>query len=332
MGVHTEILDGFTPAAIGRAVAALKKGEVVAFPTETVYGLGADAFNSIGVARIFEMKKRPRFDPLIIHIGHKEWLPSLTKDVPAQAQRLIDRFWPGPLTIILEKKSIIPDIVTAGLPTVAIRMPSHPVALNLINDLERPVAAPSANPFGYMSPTTASHVARMFQGRLSLVLDGGACRFGLESTIVAIKDQQVFVRRYGAVSLEELRALLGEVREKGKNETIDSPGQLPYHYAPHAPLTIIRTVEEVKTSTSSLLLFRSPLKMPALRHVRILSQTGDLREAAANFFSYLIDLDREDVDMIYAEQMPEIGLGRAMMERLKKAARKRHQPTSAVTD
>ncbi len=331
MGKHPEILDGFKPASVERAVAALRAGDVVAFPTETVYGLGADALNSVGVAKIFEMKKRPRFDPLIIHIGQKEWLPSFTKGVPLQAQRLIERFWPGPLTIILEKQSVIPDLVTAGLQTVAVRMPSHPVALHLINSLGRPIAAPSANPFGYMSATRATHVARMFENKLSLVLDGGPCSFGLESTIVAIKESQVFVRRYGAVSLEDLRDFVGDVHEKAKHGAVDSPGQLPYHYAPHRPLTIIKTLDEVKASASSLLLFRTPSKMPVSKHMRILSPDGDLREAAANFFSYLIELDREDADIIYAEQIPEIGLGKAMMERLRKAARKKLSDNPLIT-
>ena len=327
MDKHSEILDGYKPASVERAVAALRAGDVVAFPTETVYGLGADALNSSGVAKIFEMKKRPRFDPLIVHIGQKEWLASFTREVPPQAQKLIDRFWPGPLTIILEKQPVISDLVTAGLQTVAIRMPSHPVALNLINSLGKPIAAPSANPFGYMSATRADHVARMFENKLSLVLDGGPCSFGLESTIVAIRDHQVFVRRYGAVSLEDLRDLVGEVHEGMAHGTVDSPGQLPYHYAPHRPLAIIKTSDEVNASASSLLLFRAPSKMPVSKHMRILSRNGDLREAAANFFSYLIELDRDDIDTIYAEQIPEIGLGKAMMERLKKAARKNFKVT-----
>ncbi len=322
MDKHPEILDGSQPASIERAVAALKAGDVVAFPTETVYGLGADALNSIGVAKIFEIKKRPHFDPLIVHIGQKEWLPSITRHVPQQAQVLIDRFWPGPLTIILEKHPSIPDIVTAGLATVAVRMPSHPVALNLINAFGRPIAAPSANPFGYMSPTRAAHVARMFENNLALVLDGGPSSFGLESTIVTVRDHQILVRRYGAVTLEELQDLVGEVHEEARDGAIDSPGQLPYHYAPHRPLAIIRTVDEVRVSASSLLLFRAPSTTPVSKYMRILSPAGDLREAAANFFSYLIELDREDVDIIYAEKIPETGLGTAMMERLKKASKK----------
>ncbi len=308
----------------------------MAFPTETVYGLGADALNRIGVAKIFEMKKRPHFDPLIVHIGQKEWLPSIVKNVPEQARLLIEKFWPGPLTIIFQKQSVVPDIVTAGLSTVAVRMPSHPVALDLIRAFGGPIAAPSANPFGYMSATRAAHVARMFEKeKLSLVLDGGPSTFGLESTIVAVKDQKILIRRHGAVSLEELEELVGAVdKETGGRsdspDTPDSPGQLPYHYAPHRPLRIIKRLDEVRDSVSSLLLFRSPASAPVSRYVRILSPGGDLREAAANFFSYLIELDRDDIHIIYAEQLPEKGLGRAMMERLSKASRKAAQPIDSA--
>jgi len=322
MDARPIILDGFQSSSIEQAVTSLKAGDVVAFPTETVYGLGAAALNSIGVAKIFEMKKRPHFDPLIVHIGQKEWLSSIARHVSPQAQALIDRFWPGPLTIILEKQPTIPDIVTAGLQTVAVRMPSHPVALNLINAFGSPIAAPSANPFGYVSATRATHVACLFHNKLALVLDGGPSTFGLESTIVAIRDHQVLVRRHGAVTIEELQGLVGEVHTETRDDPLDSPGQLPYHYAPHRPLAIIKTLDEATISASSLLLFQAPSRAPLSKYVRILSPSGDLREAATNFFSHLIELDREDVDVIYAEKMPEIGLGRAMMERLKKAASK----------
>jgi len=322
MDIKPEILDGSDPTSVERAVTLLREGGLVAFPTETVYGLGADALNALAVARIFELKRRPHFDPLIIHISRKEWVNRYTKNVPAHAQELMDRFWPGPLTIILEKRPLVPDIVTSGLATVAVRMPSHPVALDLIDRLGQPVAAPSANPFGYVSPTKAAHVARMFAGKLPVILDGGSSTFGLESTIVSVRDGQVVLHRHGAVSLEELVEVVGEVHEKGGDSVIDSPGQLPYHYAPHKPLKIIRGPEEITTPESSFLAFRTPSLKPASRRVRTLSPGGDLREAAANFFSFLIELDREDVDIIFAEQLPELGLGKAMMERLKKAARK----------
>lgn len=319
-----ELLNGFERSSIKKAVELLRKGDVVAFPTETVYGLGADATNSYAVAKVFEIKKRPKFDPLIVHIGDREWVFQIAGSVPPEAIKLMDRFWPGPLTLILEKKDIIPEIVTAGLSTVGIRMPSHPVAVDLIKSYGGPIAAPSANPFGYMSPTKAHHVATLLDERVPLILDGGdsACAFGLESTIVSFNDGKVYVHRHGAVSLEELSEIAGTVYEKEAIGLCESPGQLPYHYAPARPLRIIDSVDEIVNTKSSFLAFKTPDIAPVSKYSKVLSPTGDLREAAANFFSYLIELDREDVDIIYAERLPERGLGKAMMERLKKASKK----------
>jgi L-threonylcarbamoyladenylate synthase len=317
-----ELVDGFEPASIERAVTMLKGGDIVAFPTETVYGLGADALNPYAVAKIFEMKKRPKFDPLIVHVGDREWIFRIAVNVPSVVVSLVERFWPGPLTIILGKKEIIPDIVTAGLPTVGIRMPSHPVALNLIRSLGSPIAAPSANPFGYMSPTKATHVAKMFRDMTGLILNGGDSTFGIESTIVSLKDDRLYLHRHGAISMEELSVIAGGVREKESDDTCEAPGELPFHYAPHKPLRIISSLSDIETAESSFLAYMTPKKTPLSRHVRILSPTGDLREAAANFFSYLIDLDCEDIRTIYAEKLPETGIGKAMMERLKKASKK----------
>lgn len=317
-----EILDGFKLSSIEHAAQELRNGGVVAFPTETVYGLGADATNALAVAKIFEIKKRPHFDPLIIHVGEKDWISRYTETVPPKAARLIERFWPGPLTIILRKNSLIPDIVTAGLSTVGIRMPSHPVALNLIRLLGRPIAAPSANPFGYMSPTRASHVAKMFRDQPLTVLDGGNSSYGIESSIVSVSDDTARLHRHGAISLEDLTSAAGPLYEKSEDGSCESPGELPFHYAPHKPLRIINTPADIANPRSSYLSFRKPTGQPASKHVRTLSENGDLREAAAHFFSSLIELDREDVDIIYADKVPEIGLGRAIMERLRKASKK----------
>ena len=321
------VLDGYQQESIARAVELLREGGVVAFPTETVYGLGADAFNPMAVARIFEVKKRPHFDPLIVHIGGKAWLDRIAERLEEPLARLIDRFWPGPLTVIVKKRPSLPDIVTAGLPTVGVRMPSHPVALHLLRDFGGPIAAPSANPFGYMSPTRAGHVSRMFSERLPLILDGGSSTFGIESTIVSVQSDGVVVHRFGAVSLEELREVVPLVTERRKGATDPScttPGELPYHYAPHRPLVIIDSPKEIGNPRSSYLAFREiPRETPVL-HVKVLSGSGDLREAAAHFFSHLIELDTDDVDVIYAEKIPEEGLGRAMMERLRKASKKHH--------
>lgn len=317
-----EILNGDEPASIEKALTILRRGDIVAFPTETVYGLGADALNPYAVAKIFEVKKRPRFDPLIVHICERHWLSAFAGHVPAEIIRLTDRFWPGPLTVILPKKPIIPDIVTAGLTTVGIRMPSHPVALNLIKSLRNPIAAPSANPFGYMSPTKAGHVAKMLKDRLPLILDGGDSVFGIESTIVSYRDNRVYLHRHGAITVEELEEVVGTVLEKKDDGACESPGELPFHYAPARPLKIITSADEIRNTNASFLAFRKPAGRPAARHIRVLSPGGDLREAAANFFSYLIELDRHDVDVIYAEKIPEQGIGKAMMERLRKASKK----------
>jgi L-threonylcarbamoyladenylate synthase len=235
---------------------------------------------------------------------------------------LIEAFWPGPLTLILEKQAIIPDIVTAGLPTVGIRMPSHAVALNLINALRKPIAAPSANPFGYMSPTKVDHVARMLRGKIPMILDGGDSVFGIESTIISFQGRGVYIHRHGAISEEDLSKYVEIVHETDEGSVYRSPGELPYHYAPMKPLKLVLSSDDVKTSNSSFLAFRTPEKQTMARYVKVLSATGDLREAAANFFSSLIELDREDIDIIYVEKVPETGVGRAIMERLKKASRR----------
>jgi L-threonylcarbamoyladenylate synthase len=320
---NAQIKDGSDLQAVREAAALLEAGELVAFPTETVYGLGADALNPVAVARIFELKKRPRFDPLIVHIADREWVERLASDIPDQARLLMDRFWPGPLTIILKKREIIPDIVTAGLPTVGIRMPRHPVARLLIEYLGRPIAAPSANPFGYMSTTSARDVASLFDGRLQLILDGGASSYGIESTIVSIVDSKVRLHRHGSITMEELTGVVGAVFEKGHdNATCESPGELPYHYAPHTPLRIVASPQEIVTTNSCFLAFTEPTLPVRSRHVLVLSEKGDLREAAGRFFSSLIALDRKGTEVIYAEKVPEAGLGKAIMERLRKAAKK----------
>ncbi len=318
------ILDGHNISSIHRAAKALKNGEIVAFPTETVYGLGADALNARAVATVFEIKKRPRFDPLIVHIGEPDWVFHYAEEVPRQAVELLNKFWPGPLTLILKKKAVMPDIVTAGLSTVGIRMPAHPVALQLIRSLGGPIAAPSANPFGYMSPTKASHVSTMFKNIPLMILDGGDSCYGIESTIISFSDSEVCLHRHGAISAEDIRSFVGRVKEKAYGGSCESPGELPYHYAPHKPLRIIRSLNEIENPRSSFLAFKKHTERPVSKHTHTLSDRGDLREAAARFFSCLIDLDRDDVDVIYAETVPEEGLGKAIMERLRKASKKYH--------
>jgi L-threonylcarbamoyladenylate synthase len=327
-----EMLDGFDATAIDRAASLLKSGQVVAFPTETVYGLGADAFNPVAVAKIFELKKRPHFDPLIVHVSDADWVERLALSVPPQARALMKRFWPGPLSIIFQKKDVVPDIVTSGLSTVAIRMPAHEVALALIGSLGSPVAAPSANPFGYMSTTRARDVERLFGSAVPLILDGGPCIRGIESTIVSIRGETVCIHRNGAITREEVEAVAGPVVERnvprqeeepsGRDPLCESPGELPYHYAPHSPLKIVWGPADIQKEHSGFLAFRPPVVPVRSAHMRVLTEKGDLREAAANFFSFLIELDRTKPEVIYAERIPEEGLGKAIMERLKKAANK----------
>lgn len=313
-----------TPA-ITRAAAVLRGGGLVAFPTETVYGLGAVAIDARAVARIFEAKERPHFDPLIIHLGSADWLERCVASVPPEAGRLAERFWPGPLTLVLPKRENIPDIVTSGLPTVAVRMPAHPVARALIHATGAPVAAPSANRFGQLSPTTAQAVEEELGGRVDMILDGGPTQLGIESTIVALGETGPRLLRPGPVTLEELCECLGRevVVASGSSATPESPGMLIRHYAPRTPLRVlVQSAAPIAPNDRrvGLLAFRSAPTSGNFAAVETLSATGDLREAAANLFAALRRLDAAGVDAIVAEPVPEAGLGRAIMDRLRKAA------------
>lgn len=305
------------------AAKIIKKGGVVAFPTETVYGLGANTFNPLAVARVFEVKRRPRFDPLIVHISSPSDLKKLVEEIPSPVRKLTKRFWPGPLTVVLTKKEDVPDIVTAGFPTVAVRMPRHPLALKLIELADCPIAAPSANPFGYLSPTSAEHVRDQLGDRVDLILDGGTCEVGVESTIISFAEAKPWLLRPGGIALEEIESLIGEVKVLKDNEGRPlAPGMLPKHYAPRTQLVMDHSVDPAvirKNKRVGLLAFREPKPLFEWHHVEILSKRGDLREAAANLFSALRKLDAMDLDLIVAEAVPDVGLGRAIMDRLRKA-------------
>ena len=313
-----------TPA-VTRAAEILRAGGLVAFPTETVYGLGAVATDARAVARIFEAKDRPHFDPLIIHLGSADWLDRCVASVPPEAGRLAERFWPGPLTLVLPKRDNIPDIVTSGLPTVAVRMPAHPVARALIHATGAPVAAPSANRFGQLSPTTAQAVEEELGQRVDLILNGGPTQHGIESTIIALDENGPRLLRPGPVTLEELRECLGRdvLVATGPSATPESPGMLLRHYAPRTQLRILDPSTAATTTRGrriGLLAFRAAPASRDFAVVETLSATGDLREAAANLFAALRRLDAAGVDEIIAEPVPETGLGRAIMDRLRKAA------------
>jgi L-threonylcarbamoyladenylate synthase len=311
-----------TTEQLDRAAALLRDGAVVAFPTETVYGLGANAFDTRAVARIFEIKARPAFDPLIVHIDGDAMLERVAASVPPSARALMEVFWPGPLTIVLRKRSEIPDLVTAGLSTVAVRMPAHPVARALIERAAVPLAAPSANPFGYLSPTRAEHVVRMLGERIDLIVDGGPTEHGVESTIVMIEPRPTLLR-HGAIPAAAIEAVVGSLeRELSDDARPLAPGSLPQHYAPHTPVRIVDVpahVPEAERTGAALLAFRE--SVPGYRAVRVLSTNGDLREAAAHLFEYLHELDRLGAERIDAERVPPEGIGVAIMDRLQRAGR-----------
>jgi len=310
---------------IRQAAEIIRQGGIVAFPTETVYGLGADAYNPLAVARVFEVKRRPFFDPLIVHIASPAHLKKLVKDIPSGARKLTEKLWPGPLTVVLFKEEHIPDIVTAGLPTVALRMPSHPMALSLIKESKCPLAAPSANPFGYLSPTTAEHVRSQLADQVDLILDGGPCPVGVESTIVSFSENKPRLLRPGGVSLEEIESIIGKVEISPIRDRLVAPGMLPRHYAPRTPIVLDwdeKHLDSYKGKKIGFLAFREPENFLQFQHIEVLSKKGDFREAAANLFSAIRRLDALDLDLILAEAVPEAGLGRAIMDRLRRATSK----------
>lgn len=311
---------------IHRAAEIIKRGGLVAFPTETVYGLGADAFNPMAVARVFEVKQRPYFDPLIVHIGDRSEVNKLVQEIPYDAERLIERFWPGPLTVVLFKKDNVPDIVTSGLQTIAVRMPKHEMTLKLIKAAGTPIVGPSANPFGYLSPTRAQDVREQLGDQIDFILDGGPCEVGVESTIISFAEEKPKLLRPGGIPLEEIEAMIGKVElEVSHHEKPTAPGMLPRHYAPRTPILLDwkdEMKENLREKRIGLLAFKEPNSLPHFSHIEVLSKNGDLREAAANLFSAIRRLDNLGLDLILAEPVPEVGLGRAIMDRLRRASHK----------
>ncbi len=319
--VDTSSTAGKSDAEVLRAAGILQRGGVVAFPTETVYGLGASALDAQAVARVFEIKGRPRFDPLIAHVADLEQAESLLADFPPLARELARRFWPGPLTLVLPKAACVPDIVTSGLQNVAIRMPDHPLALSLIRAAGVPLAAPSANPFGHISPTTAAHVREQLGPHVDMVLDGGPCRVGVESTIISLVDGKAVLLRAGGLPVEEVESVVGPVARQLSSETRPvCPGQLTRHYAPRTRL-ILGGGETIPAGLRvGLLAFTPHADAGAYETVEVLSRQGDLREAAAGLFAAMRRLDARGLDLIVADAVPEHGLGLAIMDRLRRAS------------
>ncbi|HTF81834.1 MAG TPA: L-threonylcarbamoyladenylate synthase [Cytophagales bacterium] len=301
--------------------AVLDGNGLVAIPTETVYGLAGNGLSKLAVSKIFEVKKRPFFDPLILHTDSMDKIMSFVDFMPDEAQILAKAIWPGPLTLVLQKKALVPDLVTSGLPTVGVRIPAHPLTLELLSKLDYPLAAPSANPFKYISPTTAQHVQDQLGAYIPYILDGGACTVGVESTILGFEDGVPTVYRFGGLAVESIEALIGTVRILTQNETNPSaPGMLKLHYAPTKKLVVddLANLDKYLGKRLGLITFTTFVKEA---HVcRVLSPNCRLDEAANNLFATMRELDNLDIDLILAERFPDQGLGKAINDRLYRAS------------
>lgn len=314
---------------IHKAAELLKQGELVAIPTETVYGLAARISDDAAVLRIFEAKDRPAFDPLIVHIAEWSWLEELTPSLPEKALALAKKVWPGPLTLVVKRSARVSDLITSGQDTVAVRMPRNTLTLETLKRLGEPVAAPSANPFGYVSPTTAAHVEAQLGDKVAYILDGGPSEVGLESTIVSFLEDRPAVLRLGGMSLEELEKLIGEKPDLriATHSNPEAPGQLDTHYATRIPLIHTRTIEAAMDEHSGrkmgLLSFRSDYPGTNWVSREVLSNSGDLAEAARNLFAAMRRLDGSGADIILAEYFPDEGLGRAINDRLQRASHRK---------
>ncbi len=310
---------------ISQAVAILNNEELVAIPTETVYGLAGNIYSEKAITSIFETKRRPLFNPLIVHIPNLEYMESVVRYIPQKARLLAETFWPGSLTLVLPKKNNIPDVITAGKDTVAVRVPNHPVTLALLKQLNFPLAAPSANPFNRISPTKAEHVASYFEGEIQMVLDGGSCKNGIESTIVGFEGDEPVIYRLGSIALETIEEVVGKVKVKNKKEASpNAPGMLNKHYAPRT-LTVLSNdiysdIERYLNKKIGVLSFSTSYKNDFIKSQITLSENGNLAEATSNLYNALHKLDTQNLDVIIAEIFPNIGLGKSINDRLLRAA------------
>ena len=307
---------------INRAIEIIKTGGLVAFPTETVYGLGADMFNENAIQKIFIIKNRPLIDPLIVHIGEKSFLDKIAITENDFLKKLMDEFWPGPLTLILPKKEIVSELITSGLKTVAVRMPKNKIALEIINKSSGGIVAPSANPFGYLSPTKALHVKEQLGDKVDLIIDGGTCDIGIESTVLDLTKDIPTILRPGLIDQKLIENIIGEVVTLNRKEKKpNAPGQFPMHYSPLTPLILIKEGVNIKNKENSAFLgFKK--NRNGYKISKVLSSKGNLEEAANNLFCILHILDKEKIEAIYVEEIPDIGIGKAIKDRLYKASQK----------
>jgi L-threonylcarbamoyladenylate synthase len=313
---------------IHRAKALLEQGELVAVPTETVYGLAGNALNDQAIAKIYAAKDRPRFNPLILHVASIDQASRWVREVPETCMQLMKDFCPGPITFLLPKNKLVPDLVTAGSDLVAIRIPDHDLTRELLSLLEFPLAAPSANPSGYVSPVSATDVEEGLGGSIPYILDGGSCTVGLESTIVGFENDHVVVHRLGAISAEQLEWSTGKkVLMALSHASPTAPGQLKSHYATHKPLYLGDVDTYAKRAAGKkigVISFQRDYADCAEEQY-ILSESGNLEEAAARLFMAMRSLDKSSVDLILAERFPDTGIGRAINDRLERAAYRDHQ-------
>lgn len=307
----------------------LEQGQLVGIPTETVYGLAGNALDPESAALIFETKNRPGFDPLILHTSTIDRVEDFVLEFPQELRDLAESFWPGPLTLLLPRKQIVPDLVTSGLDRVAVRIPKHPLTLALLETLDFPLAAPSANPFGYISPTRPEHVNAQLGEKIPYILDGGPCEVGLESTIVGMEGEEIVVYRLGGLEISEIEKLVGPVKIKDHSSSNpQAPGLLESHYAPRKPFLLGNLKELIAKSRKekvdfAVLSFSEFFPELESESQIALSKNQNMHEAAKNLFSAMRKLDESSASIILAELMPEDGLGKAINDRLKRAAAKK---------
>jgi L-threonylcarbamoyladenylate synthase len=309
-------------AQLQQAIELLRNDNVVCVPTETVYGLAASMYSEKAIEKIYTIKGRPRSNPLIVHIGRIQDLQTLCSDLPAPLQRLAERFWPGPLTILVEKSDQVPLSITAGGTRVGIRMPNHPLTLELLKALPFPLVAPSANPYNAISPTTAKHVEDYFGSAIPLILDGGPCEQGLESTVVGIENEQVVIYRQGMITAEQIESLVGPIVVKNEaGEKQVAPGMTAKHYAPRTPTILCEHPESyaMVAEGKAFLLFNKKYAALPSEHQYLLSESGHLEEAAQRLYQCLHEIDRKGYRQIICERLPDQGIGRAINDRLQRA-------------
>jgi len=321
---------------IGKAKQILQHNGIIAIPTETVYGLAGNVYSDEAIKKIFALKKRPLYNPLIVHLKSGSSMFDVAREIPENAIMLANKFWPGPLTLLLKKQDHISDLITAGKNTVALRVPNHPIALTLLNQLDFPLAAPSANPFGSISPTSAEHVLHYFGQDIDFILDGGECEKGVESTIIGFENNKPILYRHGSIPIEEIEKVTGKLTVITNNDiSPNSPGMLSRHYAPKTDTYLTNDVTEFlqncKGKNVGLLLFKKSIQNTTnnnnnnssiIIHQEILSTSGDYTEAAKNLYAAMHRLDEYHLDLIIAERLPDEGLGKTINDKLERATKK----------